>query len=599
MVFNLSERLIDTRAFGDRVVDAGWPDHHAPPLPVLWTLCNTVSSWLKLDARNVAVLHCKAGKGRTGTAIASLLMFQGVFDPRAMGADEAATAALALFARQRSKKAIGVQVPSQKRSVYQFAHVLRAQLIALDRPNVPAGEDGGCGGGGGGGATSRSKQVARDVEDDEDSGTSKNNKKRLSTEAMVRAKTAAGSALFDPPRLQLFRFTMHSIPDYDSSGGLCVGIKVFTAASQGKPSLLLYNSAWHGVQPRRKKSATAKVVFLPEALMVEGDVQVRGYQRGDPKSEAEGQIFRAMFHTAFVPPCGAAVAGSDDDGGDGDDGVEADHSNSGGEDAGGPFLLVGAGSSDGGLGDALDGGILLLDVEDVATNTTAGVARVAAAATTTQPSSSGLPKYRLSLSKEEIDSASKSARFAPLFRITMDFEEASESGSARVKAMRRRLSVDDVLDSTYCGWLKKEGGFVKSWKRRWFVLHRGYLRYFATPESMAMLGEIDLKLYTLQVRGNNLRQSQSCFYLEPTEEGKRLADKRERVYVLMAQDDQDCTRWVNRIAKMWTWAKLQHRPGGARVASDSSSTSGGGKASASSLLSAAAAAAAARPKSVP
>ena len=35
MVFNLSERNIDTKLFRDRVVDAGWPDHHAPPLPVL------------------------------------------------------------------------------------------------------------------------------------------------------------------------------------------------------------------------------------------------------------------------------------------------------------------------------------------------------------------------------------------------------------------------------------------------------------------------------------------------------------------------------------------------------------------------------------
>ena len=105
---------------------------------------------------------------------------------------------------------------------------------------------------------------------------------------------------------------------------------------------------------------------------------------------------------------------------------------------------------------------------------------------------------------------------------------------------------------------------MKSWKRRWFVLHRGYLRYFSNPGSMAMLGEIDLKLYTLQVR-DGLRQSQSCFCLEPTEEGKRIAEQGARVYVLMAQNDRECTEWVNRIAKMWTWAKLQHQSKSSRV----------------------------------
>ena len=38
-----------------------------------------------------------------------------------------------------------------------------------------------------------------------------------------------------------------------------------------------------------------------------------------------------------------------------------------------------------------------------------------------------------------------------------------------------------------------------------------------------MLGEIDLKLSRL-VR-DDLRQSQSCFCLEPTKEGKRIAEQ--------------------------------------------------------------------------
>ena len=53
------------------------------------------------------------------------------------------------------------------------------------------------------------------------------------------------------PNCDCTAFTMHTVPDYDTFGGLSIGIKVFTAASQGNPSRLFFNSAWHGVQPRR------------------------------------------------------------------------------------------------------------------------------------------------------------------------------------------------------------------------------------------------------------------------------------------------------------------------------------------------------------
>ena len=92
---------------------------------------------------------------------------------------------------------------------------------------------------------------------------------------------------------------------------------------------------------------------------------------------------------------------------------------------------------------------------------------------------------------------------------------------------------------------------------------QGYLRYFANQGRWQCLRN-RLELYTLQVR-DDLRQSQSCFCLEPTKEGKRIAEQGARVYVLMAQNDRECTEWVNRIAKMWTWAKLQHQCKSSRV----------------------------------
>lgn len=36
--------------------------------------CENAEQWLLADGRNIVVVHCKAGKGRTGIMICALLM---------------------------------------------------------------------------------------------------------------------------------------------------------------------------------------------------------------------------------------------------------------------------------------------------------------------------------------------------------------------------------------------------------------------------------------------------------------------------------------------------------------------------------------------
>ena len=55
-------------------------DHYPPPLVLLWRILHSMHAWLKLDERNVCAVHCLAGKGRTGTIIASFFVFCGLFD---------------------------------------------------------------------------------------------------------------------------------------------------------------------------------------------------------------------------------------------------------------------------------------------------------------------------------------------------------------------------------------------------------------------------------------------------------------------------------------------------------------------------------------
>ncbi|MBA0634330.1 hypothetical protein Godav_025633 [Gossypium davidsonii] len=50
-------------------------DHNCPPLQLIKSFCQSAYSWLKEDIGNVVVVHCKAGMGRTGLMICSLLLF--------------------------------------------------------------------------------------------------------------------------------------------------------------------------------------------------------------------------------------------------------------------------------------------------------------------------------------------------------------------------------------------------------------------------------------------------------------------------------------------------------------------------------------------
>ena len=62
------------------MIDYKWQDHHAPCIDVLFAACDDMFKFIKEDERNIVVVHCKAGKGRTGTIIACLLMYSGLVD---------------------------------------------------------------------------------------------------------------------------------------------------------------------------------------------------------------------------------------------------------------------------------------------------------------------------------------------------------------------------------------------------------------------------------------------------------------------------------------------------------------------------------------
>jgi len=77
-----------------------------------------VDEWLTQDEKNIAVIHCKAGKGRTGLMISAWMLYS----------REWATAkdALTFYAAMRTYNQKGVTIPSQIRYVYYFEESLKS-----------------------------------------------------------------------------------------------------------------------------------------------------------------------------------------------------------------------------------------------------------------------------------------------------------------------------------------------------------------------------------------------------------------------------------------------------------------------------------------
>ena len=115
MIFNLcEERVYSGQSFGgdthpDCVRHYPFPDHNPPCLGMIHAICLDAANWLNGDANRVVAVHCKAGKGRTGLVVSSLLVHLGICP----SADEA----LAYFSAARTNDGKGVTIPSQIRYV--------------------------------------------------------------------------------------------------------------------------------------------------------------------------------------------------------------------------------------------------------------------------------------------------------------------------------------------------------------------------------------------------------------------------------------------------------------------------------------------------
>ncbi|XP_035287705.1 putative tyrosine-protein phosphatase TPTE [Anguilla anguilla] len=114
-VYNLcSEKGYDPQFFHYRVERVFIGDHNVPTLGDMLKFTADVREWMAADPSNIIAIHCKGGKGRTGTMVCTWLIDSDQF--------ESAQDSLNYFGERRTDKSMsskfqGVETPSQSRYV--------------------------------------------------------------------------------------------------------------------------------------------------------------------------------------------------------------------------------------------------------------------------------------------------------------------------------------------------------------------------------------------------------------------------------------------------------------------------------------------------
>ncbi|KAJ3289123.1 hypothetical protein HK104_007721, partial [Borealophlyctis nickersoniae] len=83
MIWNLAgdttQGTYDTKPFNNQMVSFGLSKAYQMNMKTLFDICRSMHAWLSLDTRNVAVVQCTNGVGRTGVAISCYLRYADIF----------------------------------------------------------------------------------------------------------------------------------------------------------------------------------------------------------------------------------------------------------------------------------------------------------------------------------------------------------------------------------------------------------------------------------------------------------------------------------------------------------------------------------------
>lgn len=121
-IYNLcSERQYDETKFHNRVTRYRLDDHNPAELWSMFSCAQDVTLFLGKDPANIVAIHCKGGKGRTGTMTCAYLLYS----RRQPDADSAMTHFGRMRTSDSAKSFQGVESPSQGRYLKYFDRLLK------------------------------------------------------------------------------------------------------------------------------------------------------------------------------------------------------------------------------------------------------------------------------------------------------------------------------------------------------------------------------------------------------------------------------------------------------------------------------------------
>lgn len=110
-----------------------FPDHQAPSFQLLIDCVKSIHRFLSLDPENVALIHCKAGKGRSGTICCGYMMFHSHLQGQILTVEEVNS----IYSEKRMRIGKGVTIKSQLRYLDYWYRYLTQPKYHLDFKVIP------------------------------------------------------------------------------------------------------------------------------------------------------------------------------------------------------------------------------------------------------------------------------------------------------------------------------------------------------------------------------------------------------------------------------------------------------------------------------
>jgi hypothetical protein len=123
--------------------------------------------------------------------------------------------------------------------------------------------------------------------------------------------------------------------------------------------------------------------------------------------------------------------------------------------------------------------------------------------------------------------------------VNQHIEASKNMGSSAINASVQLafsdVPADQIKNATKTGWLTKQGGVVKNWKKRYCVLVDKVLFYYSGKESAKPQGYVDLNKTTIDPNG------------QPSKKHSFTVNAPSRVWIFVANDDNEKAEWVKAL----------------------------------------------------